>query len=111
VTKDNHHLRQALALAGESRERFRHGAIVIKNGKTLGRAVNLTKNSPTVAGVPLALVSVHAEARALRRAGYPRRATVYVARVGRMEEEPRPSQPCLSCAQLLEQLDCRVVHT
>jgi tRNA(Arg) A34 adenosine deaminase TadA len=109
MTKDNYYLRQALVLASQSQERFKHGALVIKNGKTLGRGVNTRKNDPTIPGVPFAALSVHAEARALKQAGYPRRANVFVARIG--ATGPRPSQPCLSCAQLLEQLDCRVVHT
>jgi tRNA(Arg) A34 adenosine deaminase TadA len=110
MKKDDRYLGQALALAGQSLERMRHGAIVVRNGRVLGQAVNIRKNNPQTAGIPLDACSVHAEARALRRARFPRRADVYVARVGRAGE-PRLSAPCAACAGLLEQLDCRVVWT
>lgn len=108
--RDSYYLRKALILAGQSRERMRHGAIVVRNGKVLGSAVNIRKNSPTIPGVPLQACSIHAEVRALRLAGFPRRADVYVARAG-AGGEARCSQPCVACATVLEEYKSRVVFT
>lgn len=105
---DSYYLRKALVVAGQSRERMKHGAIVVRGGKIRGQSVNIGKNHPSTPGVPLPACSVHAEVRAMRAAGLPRRATVYVARAG-AGGEPRFSKPCNACDRFLADLNCRAV--
>lgn len=88
--------------------RHRHGAIVVKHGHTMGIGTNKYRNDPRY--VDWKCSSIHAEIVALRRAGFPRRATIYVARVNGIGE-PRLSKPCNNCQEVLDGLKIKVVHT
>lgn len=87
---------------------MRHGAVVVKHGHVLGSSPNVNKNDPRY--VDHRHASIHAEVAALRKAGFPKRATVYVARVNRFGD-PRLSQPCANCQEVLDELRCKVVWT
>lgn len=101
-------LAMAAGVALESKCRFRHGAVVVKNGRVLGSAPNLLKNDPRY--VDFHHSSIHAEVAALRRARFPRRATVFIARINKVGAL-RYSKPCPSCQELIDGLQCRVVYT
>jgi len=98
----------ALGVASTSTCRQKHGAIVVKHGRILGSATNRTKNDPRY--VDWRHSSIHAEVSALRRAGFPTRATIYVARINRLGEA-RYSKPCANCQEVLDSFRIKVVHT
>ena len=99
-------LAKGVALTSNCRQR--HGAIVVRHGRILGAAPNIMKNSPKF--VDWRFSSVHAEVRAMRRAGFPKKATVYVARINNFGES-RLSKPCASCQEVLDAFHCKVVYT
>lgn len=101
------YLAMAMGVATLSKCRQRHGALVIKHGKVLGSSPNKHRND---ARIDYLNASVHAEVAALRKAGYPKRATVVVARINR-SGEARLSKPCANCQQLLDDLKCDVLYT
>lgn len=101
-------LERAIGVALTSSCRHKHGAIVVKHGHILGIATNKTRNDPKY--VDWRNSSIHAEVAALRKAGFPRRSTVYVARVNRLGES-RLSKPCANCQEVLDGLNCKVVYT
>ena len=106
--KDKRYLNMAAGVATQSLCRMKHGAVVVKHSKILGASPNIEKNSPKFVGWQHA--SIHAEVRALRRAGFPKKATVYVARVNNFGQE-RLSRPCDTCQELIDSLNCKVVWT
>lgn len=104
----NRYLTMAAKVASTSECRKLHGAVVVKHSKVLGSSPNVNRNDPKY--VDHNHCSIHAEVRALKRAGFPQRATVYVARVNRFGEL-RNSKPCEGCQSLIDELRCRVVWT
>lgn len=98
----------ALGVATTSTCRFKHGAVVVKHGRVLGSSPNKMKNSPKY--VDWRHSSIHAEIAALKKAGWPKRATVYVARVNNLGEA-RLSKPCANCQEVLDGLRCKVEWT
>lgn len=107
-TKNNERfLAMALGVALTSKCRHKMGAIVVVHGKIRGASPNIRKNSPVY--VDWKYSSVHAEIAALRKAGFPKRATVYVARIG--NGEPRLAKPCPNCQLVLDSLRCKVIFT
>lgn len=99
-------LSMALGVATTSKCNMKHGAIVVKHGHVLGSSTNIWKNDPK--NVDYSHSSVHAEIAALRKAGWPRKATVYVARVNNLGES-RLSKPCANCQAVLDEMKCKVV--
>lgn len=87
---------------------MKHGAVIVKHGHILGVSPNLVKNDPRF--VNYKECHVHAELAALRRANYPRKATIYVARVNNQGED-RMSRPCINCQEVLDGLQCKVYWT
>lgn len=106
--KDERFLKMASGVALTSKCRFKHGAVVVRHGKVLASSPNLNKNNPL--HVSHEHCSIHAEVRALRKARYPKRATIYVSRVNGQGEE-RLSKPCNDCMSLIEDLRCKVFWT
>jgi tRNA(Arg) A34 adenosine deaminase TadA len=104
----NKFLERAMGVALTSSCRYRHGAIVVKHGHVLGSGTNRIRNDPKY--VDWRSSSIHAEIVALRRASFPKRATIYVARVNRLGE-PRLSKPCANCQEVLDGLRIKVIHT
>lgn len=107
-TKRDRYLTMAAGVALDSKCKFRHGAIVVKHGKILGSSYNIYKNDPKY--VDFRHSQIHAEVAALKKAGWPTRATVYVARVN-AKGYFRMSKPCENCQILLDRLKCKVVWT
>lgn len=99
----------ALGVALTSRARFRHGAVVVRGGKVVGVSPNIQKNNPEF--VDWRFSSIHAERAAMRKAGWPKRAIVYVARINRAGNMARFSKPCMECQRMLDELKCSVVYT
>lgn len=104
----NRYLEMAMGIATLSSCRMKHGAVVVKHGKVLGSATNRTKNNPRY--VDWRYSSIHAEIAAMKKAGWPKRATVYVARVNNFGEA-RLSKPCLNCQEVLDAFRCKVEWT
>ena len=101
-------LERALGVASTSTCKQRHGAIVVKHGRVLGSGTNRRRNDPRY--VDWRSSSIHAEITAMRRAGFPTRATIYVARINRIGEA-RYSKPCANCQEVLDSFKIKVVHT
>lgn len=108
LTKDERLLTMAMGVALTSKCRFRHGAIVVKHSKILGSSPNVYKNNPKV--VDPKNCSIHAEIRAMLRAGSPKGCTLYVARMSNVG--PKLSRPCQVCYNELMELKVkRVFYT
>lgn len=108
LTKEERFLTMALGVALTSKCRFMHGAIVVKHSKILGSSPNIYKNNPKHS--PIESCSVHAEMAAMRKAGWPRKASLYVARINGKGEK-RLSKPCATCAAVLEDFKVKVFWT
>lgn len=106
---DQRFLAMSAGVALTSKCRMRHGALVVRHGKILSASPNTSRNDPKVVD-SYKDCSYHAEARALRKAGYPRRVKVFVSRVNSYGEL-RLSKPCARCQELIDSLGCKVVHT
>lgn len=106
--KTDRYLLLACGVALTSDARMKHGAVVFKHGKVIGVSPNRVKNDPRY--VDWKHSSVHAELAAMRRAGWPKKATVYVARVNRHGVQ-RNSKPCIKCQDMLDAFNCRVYWT
>lgn len=88
--------------------RQRHGAIVYKSGRILGRGINFYRNLPCDA-IPAGCISVHAEIAATRRIAPCNLvgSTVYVAR-----SHFALSKPCSQCEKALRKAGVkRVVYS
>lgn len=104
----NKFLERALGVASTSTCRHKHGCVVVKHGRVIGYGVNRTKNDPKY--VDWRHSSVHAEIAALKRANFPKRATIYVARINNLGQ-PRLSKPCANCQEVIDGLKCKVEYT
>lgn len=106
--KDQRFLDMASGVALTSSCKKRHGALIVRHSKILGASPNIEKNNPKF--VDWNFSSVHAEIRAMQRAGWPTKATCYVARVNNQGKN-RLSQPCASCQAVLDDHKIRVIYT
>lgn len=106
--KDIKFLNMALGVATQSKARYKHGALVVRHSHVLGASPNVVKNDPRY--VDHQHSSIHAEIAAMKKAGWPRRATVYVARVNSYGKA-RLSKPCATCQEVLDAHKCKVVWT
>lgn len=101
-------LSMAMGVATTSKCKMKHGAVVVKHGHVLGSSPNLWKNDPK--NVDPVHSSVHAEIAALRKAGWPKKVDIYVARVNNLGES-RLSKPCANCQAVLDEMKIKVVYT
>lgn len=108
MKKTSRFLRMAEGVACTSKCKFRHGAVVVRHGHVLGVGCNVQKNDPKY--VDHEHSQIHAEIVAMKRAGFPYRATIFVARVNG-NGESRLSKPCANCQEILDQYRCKVVWT
>lgn len=110
--RDRRFLLRATELAKLSACRFKHGAIIVKNGNPLGVGINYTVNDPTILDDDTALdhAAVHAEIAAINscRKANLRGAVIYVARVNRKGEQ-RMSKPCPRCQKVLDERGIRKI--
>lgn len=98
----------AAGVALESKCRFKHGAVVVRHGKVLGFSPNVEKNDPRY--IDHEHASVHAEIRAMQRAGWPRKVSIFVARINNFGET-RLSKPCANCEAVLKEYNVKVFWT
>ncbi|MFF4410639.1 hypothetical protein [Streptomyces sp. NPDC001404] len=96
----------ALKEASRSTCRFRVGAVLVKGGRILSRSCNRRRNSPHT---DFRHATFHAEEMLMRSTDAPRRAVVYVARLGN-SGVPLLARPCLRCQRLLQSCGVTVVH-
>lgn len=97
----NKYLEKALEIAKTSKCRYKHGCVVVNNGKIISTATNKKIGDPEIAWRKS---HVHAEAAAVIAAGkYARGASVYVARVS-ADGSPATSKPCRKCEGYLSRL-------
>lgn len=106
--KDSSFLAAAAKIAATSPNRFRMGAMVVKSGRVLGGAVNITKTSPST---PPNRFSTHAEIAAMNTASDTSGATLYIARLDKFDSTVM-AKPCGWCIQkIIEKKIYRVVFT
>lgn len=101
----------ATKVAASSDQKFRHGAVLVRNGNVLAVGVNKRRNSPESLedkDTIMRHASVCAERDALRRVSDAQGATIYVARVGR-NGKPAWSRPCERCAKALSRAGVKTV--
>ena len=79
-------------------DKWRIGAALVRGGSLLSIGYNRYRNDPSVVEIPG--VSYHAETVAVKRAGDPRGATMYIARVTRSGELGM-ARPCARCQRFL----------
>lgn len=108
MSKDERFLAMAMGVALTSKCRFKHGCVVVKHGRVRGSSPNLMRNDPKNVEHPHC--SIHAEIAGMKKAGWPRRATIYVARVNG-QGEPRLSKPCCNCQPVLDEFKTKVIWT
>lgn len=101
-------LLMALGVATQSKCKFQHGAVVVKHGHVLGAAPNIEKNNPRF--VDHRFCQIHSEIAAMKRAGWPTKATVYVARINGLGKR-RFSKPCANCQEVLDSYRCKIFFT
>ena len=87
-------------------DKWRVGAALVRGGSLLSVGYNRYRNDPCLVDIPG--VSFHAEAVALRRAGDPKGATMYIARVTRTGMSGM-ARPCSHCQRLLLENGVRAV--
>lgn len=98
----NKYLEKALEVAKTSKCRYKHGAIVVLNGKIIAEATN--KKVGDVSDKDWRRSHIHAETAAVLAAGKrARRAVLYVARVA-ADGGPAESRPCKRCEGYLERV-------
>jgi pyrimidine deaminase RibD-like protein len=106
-------LRLATELAYTSKANKRHGCVIIKGGRCVGKGINKYVNKPYfVSPQHMDRCSVHAEVAAIRSSRCSLKgATIYVARINNKGQE-RYSAPCEKCQPVLAQYGIRkVVYT
>ena len=107
----NRYLAMSLGLALSSNcSRYRHGAVIVKDGKILAVGTNRMYYDPSV--VNWRMSGIHAEAAAIKAAGNRAKgATIYVGRINRTGETML-SAPCDRCTGAIDRAGItRVVHT
>lgn len=99
TSSDIRWLNRALTQAEQApHEQWRVGAVLVRGGRLLSVGFNRYRNDPSQ--VDLAGVSYHAEAVAIRKAGFTEGATLYVARVTR-SGDLGSAKPCARCQRLI----------
>lgn len=110
----NHVVAQHIAIdeALRSEHNFRHGAVVVKNGKVIASARNQYCSFDKINSFKTRIWSIHAEMNALQGLPRPltRGADIYVVRVSRENNELRNSMPCDICSILIRKAGIRNVY-
>ena len=101
--KEERFLNIARTLAAKSQLHHKHGAIVVKSGRVLGRGFNKPRNHPRMieTGRHAAECGYHAEIVAIKDAGNNvSGAIIFVARINN-DGEDLLSKPCSRCQKVL----------
>jgi pyrimidine deaminase RibD-like protein len=97
----NKYLEKAMEIAKTSKCRYKHGCVVVNNGKIISTATNKKVGDPETAWRKS---HVHAEIAAVAAAGkHAYGSLVYVARVS-ADGSPAVSQPCKKCEGYLNRV-------
>jgi len=114
MSKDTIFIEVAKEYASLSEARKKHGAIVVKKGRIIGRGYNKNTNNPKYVSEEHIKTgcSRHAEVEAMRNAQWNvRGCTLYVARINRMGQIGN-SKPCIYCQERIKNLGIkRIVYT
>lgn len=121
TAKHRKFLNRALELSKTSTMRdFKHGAIIVKNGKTVATGVNANLNDPRLfaGNVPVSRgrlgkgISIHAEIAAMSsvRKMDLEGATIYIARSALSDGAPLMSKPCENCQKFLKKAGIKKVY-
>lgn len=112
--RDEYWLSLARKVATYSKERKRHGCVIVRSGKIVGFGSNKFRNNPDQVSSEHIKTgcSYHAEVVALRMAGAKAAgATLYVARIN-IDGLDRNSKPCHNCNNAIKVAGIkRVVYT
>lgn len=107
------YLEQAMKVAELSEERYRHGAVLRKSGRTLSVGINRNTNDPMILDQSMNVkhFSIHAEYAAIRavRKSDLQGASIYIARVSK-NGEPVMSKPCVKCQKMLKKYGVKKVY-
>lgn len=105
-------LNMATKIAHKSRERQRHGAVVVKNGNIVSVGHNKMVNHPNILGeFTKNKASLHAEVAALRNVKNPQGCTIFVSRVMKSGEVGL-SKPCPECQEYIDSVGVKkVIYT
>lgn len=97
-------------MATKSTATKRHGCIIVKGGRVIGRGYNVYKTNPFIASENhMDRCSVHAEVAAIKNVrGSLKGATIYVARINK-RGEVRYSKPCSNCQSVINECGIRKV--
>lgn len=105
---------RAIAQAGISDCKKKHGAVIYKGGSLISVGINVIKNDPLIVGVATITPNTHAETMAIRACGpYAdlSNAVLFVARVNQFGN-PLNSMPCSTCQEAIENAGIkRVIYT
>ena len=100
--REERYLERAVGVALTSTQKYRHGCIIVKNGKVVSVATNDRRNNPNICSFPKAEAGIHAEQWAIKKSNTDLRgATLFVARVGR-SGNPLLSKPCPACQKAID---------
>jgi pyrimidine deaminase RibD-like protein len=92
------YMKRAIEVAAQSRCHYRHGCVVVSNGKVVAAETNRRVGNPDS---EWRKAHIHAEAAALMAAGDKAYgASVYIARVSK-SGVPAESRPCKKCERLI----------
>lgn len=104
-------LTKATLLAKTVDYKFRLGAVIVKNGVTLGSGVNMITDHPNFKMLPKNQKAIHAEVAAIKACGKANLngATIYVARVT-ADGAQAMSKPCAACQEELKRRGIKKVY-
>lgn len=105
-------LNRAVGVALTSEQKYRLGAVLVKQGKVISVGTNIRRNHPNIVENPLEESGVCAERVAIKRAGdNAEGAYLYVARVGKCGD-PLLAKPCSRCVEAIRKAKIkRVIFT
>lgn len=111
--RDKQYLKLAVNAALSSKERRKHGAVIVKSNRVLSIGVNKFRNHPDI--IPEHLIktscSIHAEVDALNKIKNAKGAKLYVARVNNQGQRMF-SRPCNYCFKAIREAGIKeIVYT
>jgi tRNA(Arg) A34 adenosine deaminase TadA len=110
----NKFLAKAMEQAKSSQGRYRHGAVLVKDGTIVGSGCNQMRGQASITATTNSWRAsfLHAEEIAISQAGTAANgAVLYVARISKAGD-PKPSAPCVRCSGRLRRAGVlRVVYT
>ena len=110
----NHVIAQHIAIdeAMMSQHNFKHGAVIVKNGKIINSSRNQYCTIARVGNFKARIWSIHAEMNALQ--GLPKSITnganMYVVRVSKTNHQFMNSKPCAICSSLIRKAGIKNVY-